>query len=130
MNNEKKIAVRWSWTVATLGIIMMLLACTTSDAATQVTQVTPTSAEPSSLRLSGDTIEMQAENGAWAPVTGESTFEIVGQLESTDPWMVTGNTFATRESTQIAEGLQPGDLVRVKGIILEDGPQGTTWKRV
>jgi hypothetical protein len=44
-------------------------------------------------------------------------------VESTDPWMVTGNTFATRETTQIAEGLEVGDLVRVKGVILEDA----TW---
>jgi hypothetical protein len=57
------------------------------------------------------------------PVAGESTFELVGKLENTDPWMVTGNTFATRETTQIAEGLEVGDLVRVKGIILEDN----TW---
>jgi hypothetical protein len=37
--------------------------------------------------------------------------------------MVTGNTFAVRESTQIAEGLEVGDLVRVRGIILSDN----TW---
>ena len=54
---------------------------------------------------------------------GETTFEITGELESTDPWMVTGNTFATRDSSQIDEGLEVGDRVRVKGVILEDG----TW---
>lgn len=37
--------------------------------------------------------------------------------------MVTGNTFATRDTTQIEEGLEVGDLVKVKGVILEDG----TW---
>jgi Domain of unknown function (DUF5666) len=66
---------------------------------------------------------VREDEGGWIPVTGETTFEIVGVLESTDPWMVTGNTFATRETTQIEEGLEPGDVVRVKGIILEDG----TW---
>jgi hypothetical protein len=123
MNNEKKTTIRWSWTAGTLGMILILLACTTGGVATPVTQAPPTSTEQSSLRLSGDTIEMQDENGAWSPVAGESTFELVGQLESTDPWMVTGNTFATRESTQIEEGLQAGDQVRVKGVILEDA----TW---
>jgi hypothetical protein len=68
-------------------------------------------------------IEAQQEDGDWTPVGGETTFEIVGELESTDPWMVTGNTFATRDSTRIDEGLEAGDLVRVKGVILEDG----TW---
>jgi hypothetical protein len=56
-------------------------------------------------------------------VVSETTFEFVGQLESTDPWMVTGNTFASREMTEIDEGLEAGDLVKVKGLILEDG----TW---
>jgi hypothetical protein len=56
-------------------------------------------------------------------VGGETTFEIVGELEGDNPWMVTGNTFAVRESTHIDEELETGDLVRVKGFILEDG----TW---
>jgi hypothetical protein len=119
-NNENKPAIRWPWIAGSLGMIILVLACTTSGVATQVV---PTSTPSASLRLSGDTIEIQDENGTWGPVTGESTFEIVGQLEGTDPWMVTGNTFATRESTRIDEGLQPGDQVRVKGVILEDG----TW---
>jgi len=34
-----------------------------------------------------------------------------------------GITLATNESTQIEDGLQVGDLVRVRGVILEDG----TW---
>ena len=123
MNKEKKPAIRWPWIAGSLGMIILVLACATSGVATQVTQVTPTSTPSASLRLSGDTIEIQDETGTWGPVTGESTFEIVGQLEGTDPWMVTGNTFATRESTRIDEGLQPGDQVRVKGVILEDG----TW---
>lgn len=120
---DKKPAIRWPWISGSLGMIILLLACTTSGVATQVTQATPTGTESASLRLSGGAIEMQDENGNWSPVTGESTFEIVGQLEGIDPWMVTGNTFATRESTQIDEGLQAGDRVRVKGVILEDG----TW---
>jgi hypothetical protein len=121
MNNKEKKPAKWI--AGSLGMIILVLACTTSGVATQVTQITATSTPSASLRLSGDTIEVQDETGSWGPVTGESTFEIVGQLEGTDPWMVTGNTFATRESTRIDEGLQPGDQVRVKGVILEDG----TW---
>jgi hypothetical protein len=75
------------------------------------------------LRLENGAIEVRQESGDWLPVGGETTFEIVGELENTDPWMVTGNTFATRDATQIDEGLEAGDLVRVKGVILEDG----TW---
>lgn len=123
MNKDKKPVIHWPWIAGSLGMFIILLACTTMGVATQATQVTPVSITSASLRLSGGTIEMQDDNGIWVPVAGESTFEIVGQLESADPWMVTGNTFATRESTQIDEGLQPGDLVRVKGVILEDG----TW---
>ena len=123
MNKEKKPSIRRPWIAGALGMIILLLACTTSGVATPGTQVTPTSTESAALRLSGDTIEMQDENGTWGPVTGESTFEIAGLLEGTDPWMVTGNTFARRESTEIDESLQAGDPVRVKGVILEDG----TW---
>lgn len=85
--------------------------------------VTPIPTEIASLRLADGAVEVQAGNNGWVSVGGETTFELVGELESTDPWMVTGNTFASRDSTQIAEGLEAGDLVRVKGIILEDG----TW---
>jgi hypothetical protein len=73
--------------------------------------------------LENGAVEVREEDGNWTPVGGETTFEITGQLESTEPWMVTGNTFATRESTQIEEGLEAGELVRVRGVILEDG----TW---
>ena len=127
MKRWMKPMMRWQLAAGNLGIVAFLVACatvtgvaTTTPAATQATQ---DNADAISLRLTGDTIEAQGENGVWAPVTGESTFEIVGRLESIDPWMVTGNTFATRDSTHIDEGLQVGDLVRVKGVILEDG----TW---
>jgi hypothetical protein len=40
-----------------------------------------------------------------------------------DPWTVAGKTFETNELTQIADGLQVGDLVRVQGAVLEDD----TW---
>jgi hypothetical protein len=126
MHKRNKSMIRWQWAAGYLGIILVLLACGTSGGSstsvtptTVATQVTP----EASLRFENGAIELQQENGSWIPVTGETTFEIVGELESTDPRMVTGNTFATREITHIADGLEVGERVSVKGVILEDG----TW---
>jgi hypothetical protein len=122
--NLKKKTIRWQLVVGYLGIVVVLLACATVAG----TDVTPTSVateatQEALLRLENGAIELREEGGDWLPVGGETTFEISGELESTDPWMVTGNTFATRDSTRIEEALEAGDLVRVKGVILEDG----TW---
>ena len=124
MNKKNTRAIRWPLVAGYLGMVVVLLACATISG----TGVTPTlpatqAATESVLRLENGAIEVREESGDWLPVGGETTFEIVGELESTDPWMVTGNTFATRDSTDIEEGLEAGDLVRVKGVILEDG----TW---
>jgi Domain of unknown function (DUF5666) len=113
----EKLVVRWPLVMAYLVMVAVLLACES----TSTGGITPVNTEEAVLRLKSGALETQEENGDWVPVAGESTFEIVGGLASTDPWKVTGNTFATRQSTQIEEGLEPGDLVRVKGIILEDG---------
>jgi hypothetical protein len=124
MNKKNTRAVRWPLVAGYMGIVVVLLACATISG----TGVTPTApvtqaATESVLRLENGAIEVREESGDWLPVGGETTFEIVGELESTDPWMVTGNTFATRDSTLIDEGLEAGNLVRVKGVILQDG----TW---
>lgn len=126
MNTKIKTAVRWPLVTGYLSVVAVLLACATingtnvtSTPAPTLTQVTPEAV----LRLENGAIELRAENGDWLPVGGETTFEITGELQGMDPWMVTGNTFATRDSTQMEEGLQPGDRVQVKGVILEDG----TW---
>lgn len=124
MNTKHKPAVRWSLVAGYLGMVAVLLACGVSAGATPSTATTPTPTQAITLlRLEDGAVKVQGENQDWVPVAGQSTFELVGRLESTDPWMVTGNTFATRETTQIAEGLEVGDLVRVKGVILEDA----TW---
>jgi hypothetical protein len=68
-------------------------------------------------------VEVLDESGDWTPVAGSATFELAGALESMDPWTVSGTTIETNELTQIAEGLEVGDLVHVRGTILEDG----TW---
>jgi len=56
-------------------------------------------------------------------MAGDSTFELVGTLESIEPWIVAGRTLQTNDATQIAQGLEAGDLVRVRGAVLEDD----TW---
>lgn len=121
MNGRNKPSIRWQWMAMYLGILGVLMACASLGGTPVV--VTATATEPALLRLANGAVEMRQEGGSWVPVGGETTFEIVGELESTDPWMVTGNTFAIRDWTQIDEGLEAGDLVRVKGVILEEG----TW---
>jgi hypothetical protein len=124
MNRWTQSVNRWQLVAGYLGVVVVLLACAISGGTgvtptLPATQVTPEGI----LRLQNGAIEVREEGGDWLPVGGETTFEITGKLESTDPWMVTGNTFATRDSTHIDEGLEAGDLVKVKGVILEDG----TW---
>jgi hypothetical protein len=128
MNKRNQSIVRWQWVAGYLSMIVVLLACATVTGTDTGMDVTPTAVatqvtSQAVLRLENGAVELREENGGWLPVGGETTFEITGELESTDPWMVTGNTFATRDSTQIDEGLEVGDRVRVKGVILEDG----TW---
>ncbi len=114
MNTKIKQVFRWPLAFVYLGMTIVLAACG---------GVTPVPTEAASLRLDDGAVEVQNKNHAWIPVGGETTFELVGKLESTNPWMVTHNTFATRDYTQIAEGLKAGDPVRVKGVILKDA----TW---
>ena len=104
-----------------LGMAVALVACapTGSPGATATPAPTPVPL----LRLENGTVQVQEAGAGWRPVAGESTFELAGELESLDPWIVTGNSFAARSTTQIAEGLEVGDPVRVSGFILED----QTW---
>lgn len=123
MHRWKQSIFRWQWVTGYLALVIVILACGTSGGAVATGTPIPTGTPTTLLRLENGAIELQQEDGDWMPVGGETTFEITGELESTDPWMVTGNTFATRDSTQIDEGLEVDDLVKVKGVILEDG----TW---
>src|SRR5512147_2806391 len=113
MHAKNRPLIRWHFMMY-LGIAMVLTACGA---------VTPAPEEATSLRLKNGAVEIQDQDHVWTPVGGETTFELAGELQSTDPWMVTGNTFAVRDSTRIADGLKVGDLVKVKGVILKDA----TW---
>lgn len=124
MNTRNKSAVRWPLVAGYLGIAAVLMACATIGGASMTSTPASAPVTPEAvLRLENGSIELRQETGNWTPVGGETTFEITGRLESKNPWTVTGNTFATRDSTHIDQGLEVGDLVKVKGIVLEDG----TW---
>jgi hypothetical protein len=80
----------------------------------------------------GDVVDVRGwilEDGSWLARAieraedVERSFEFTGEVESVDPWQVAGIPFETRTWTEIEPGIEVGDLVRVKGRILEDG----TW---
>ena len=73
------------------------------------------------LQLDNGVVKVQNPNGNLEPVAGDSTFELVGTLDSMDPWQVSGRALQRNESTQIAKDLNVGDQVRVRGAVLEDG---------
>jgi len=118
MNTKHKPAARWQLVLGYMGILAVMVACADTGAGTG----TPGS-DTTLIRLEDGVVQMQDEDGDWTPVAGDSAFDVTAPLESTDPWQVAGVTLTTNESTQIEEGLQAGDLVRVRGVILENG----TW---
>ena len=120
MGTNNKAVLRWPFIVGYLGIITSMLACMAFGVEIGSTS---TKAEAGVLQIDNGVIVVVDENGNDIPVAGESTFELVGALGGMDPWVIAGTTVQTNEATQIAEGLQVGDLVRVRGTILEDG----TW---
>jgi len=115
MNIKKKPFSHWLLVAGYFGLMSLMLACLSIGGVS-----TP---EPGTIRVHNDVVEILDENGNWVPVGSTATFELVGELESMDPWTVTSTALETNESTQIEDGLQAGDLVRAQGIILADG----TW---
>jgi hypothetical protein len=80
----------------------------------------------------GDVVQVTGqilEDNTWLAQTirripaGGGPFEMVGVVTSLDPWIVNGIELATAEWTEIDEGIEIGDTVKVKGRILPDG----TW---
>ena len=115
MGTNNKRAARWLFIVGYLGIITSMLACMAMGIGST------TDVEAGTIQVENGEVEVIDENGNQVPVAGESTFELVGPLEGLNPRVIAGTTVQTNESTQIAEGLQVGNLVRVRGTILEDG---------
>ena len=52
---------------------------------------------------------------------GEHEFTFTGKVESKDPWKVAGISFETNDETVIHSALNLGDLVRVEGVIDNNG---------
>ena len=48
-------------------------------------------------------------------------FEFVGEVARIDPWIIGGLDIAVSDDTAIDDGIEPGDTVRVKGVILPGG---------
>ena len=118
MKTTNRSALRLPMLVGYVMIILSLLACAVLAGGGGGAQ-----AEEGSLQLNDGIVEVKMDNGDWVPVAGKATFDLVGKLESADPWTVSGKTFTTNETTKIEEGLQVGDLVRVRGTVLDDN----TW---
>ncbi|HSM70151.1 MAG TPA: DUF5666 domain-containing protein [Anaerolineales bacterium] len=116
MNANNRPARGWSLILVNVGLVFLLMACSAVGTGIQTN-------DDGSIQVQDGTIEVQNEDGEWVPIAGESAFELVGELESTEPWTVAGTPLETNEATQIEEGLQVGDLVWVLGTVLEDG----TW---
>jgi uncharacterized protein DUF5666 len=104
--------LRWGLTLGYLGIVISMLACMAIGLGTS-------NVDSGVLQIDNGSIEVKGLNGEWRPVAGASTFELVGELKSMNPWVVAGTTLETNETTKIEEGLQVGDLVRVKGTVIE-----------
>lgn len=122
MNTKNKSAARWRLFLGYLGIMTMILACVGTGAGAGPGTSTP-NADAVLIHLEDGVVKVQDDNGDWTPVAGDSAFDVTAPLESMDPWKVAGTTLETNDSTQIEEGLQVGDMVRVRGTILENG----TW---
>ncbi len=115
MKTIDRSAFRWSLILGHVGIMMVIIACAGF--------ATAGSDSDESLRLNDGMVEVHDSNGEWMPVSGESTFELTGELESMDPWVVAGVTLETNETTQIEDGLQIGTPVWVRGVVIEN----ETW---
>lgn len=116
MNAKTGSNLRWSVIIGYIGILGLMLSCATIGLGTS-------NLAQGILQLDDGVVEVQNEAGDWEPLAGESTFELVGNLDGLDPLQVAGRTMQTNASTQIANGLDVGDLVHVRGAVLEDD----TW---
>lgn len=113
MRTNKKL-LRWGLIAGYLGIVTTMLACMAIGLGTS-------NVDEGTLQIDNGVVEVKGQDGEWMPVAGTSTFELVGTLKSINPWVVAGTTLETNETTRIQDGLQVGDLVRVKGTVLEGG---------
>ncbi len=113
MNRKMNSNLRRVFFFGYLGTLIFILGCMT------VMGGSP-NAQQATLQLDGDVVQVRDQDGGWTPVAGTSTFELVGTVESTDPWRVSGRTLETSQATRIGQDVQTGDLVLVRGAALDD----------
>src|ERR1043165_3052692 len=97
---------RWGLIAGYLVLITSMLACMAIGLGTSNKNA---NGDEGPLQIDHDSLEVKGQNGEWMPVAGASTFELVGTLQSMNPWKVTGTTLETNETTKVQEGLQVGD---------------------
>jgi hypothetical protein len=92
-------------------------------------QVNDETAIPAEI-LQGDLTQVQGwilDDSTWLAesilpiLPAVASFDYTGTVESTSPWVVAGVPLETRVWTAIDLEIEPGDQVRVRGPILEDG---------
>ncbi len=101
-----------SWTISGISVTVNL--STTIEAGIVVSDV---------VHVEGEILD----DGTWLAASiekaAENTFDFTGVVISTDPWNVSGVELETDENTEIDEGIDVGNRVRVRGRVLADG----TW---
>jgi hypothetical protein len=99
-----------TWTIS--GISVTVNVSTTIDAGIVVSDV---------VHVEGEILD----DGTWLATsiqkTEENTFDFVGVVISTDPWIVGGKEIQTDQDTVIDERIDIGNRVRVRGHVLADG---------
>lgn len=103
-----------TWTIS--GISVTVNVSTTIDAGIMVSDV---------VHVKGEILA----DGTWQATSiqkieaAEETFDFTGVVIGMDPWNVSGKELQTDGETEIDEGIDIGNRVRVKGHVLADG----TW---
>ena len=111
MNNHARSLLLWTLYA---GVMALILACSAIGIGSSAVQ-------QGILQLDNGIVKIKDQTGNLQPLAGDSTFELIGTVESVDPWKVSGRALQRNETTQIAQGVQVGDLVRVRGAVLPDG---------
>lgn len=114
MNGKMNSHQRRVFLFGSLGTLIFILGCMT------VMGGSPDTGQ-ATLQLDGDVVQVRDQDGGWSPVAGASTFELVGSVESTEPWRVSGRMLNTNQATRVGPDVQTGDLVLVRGAALDDG---------
>ena len=111
MSNPMKSILRWT---LFLIVVVIVSACSAAGVGSSAVQ-------QGILQLDNGIVKIKDQTGNLQPLAGDSTFELIGTVESVEPWKVSGRALQRNDATQIAQGLKVGDLVRVRGAVLQDG---------